>query len=229
MGLDIYLVKFSNISTNNLLEFWKIRKNIGYGFADHLSSQLCTHKKEDYKNKCIQIAISLDLPKDIENNQDKYEKNIEKPSKRHPNCSYRIGYWRSGYDGLGLNTILRQVLSQDLYDIFPDIDRDDSNYIKPNWQNSRNMMQNLLNQFVELGAYNYKFLEAIGIHEDHLQNLQSSSLSSNFKSAISILEEAYEHKIMFQDYVEEMEVIIETIDYVLSQPDINSYMLYWSA
>lgn len=132
---------------------------------------------------------------------------VERPSKRHPNSQFKIGYWHPGYVTPELlNAVLQTTIGHDLYDAFPPAQsiRDGQvieTRFRPDWHAAREQVVAMLRDF--------RSPEAAARSREH-QNRWPNLLVHNF--------EVYEG---------ELDVVLETIEHVLSQSDPKCYILDW--
>jgi hypothetical protein len=124
---------------------------------------------------------------------------------------------------------LKLTIGSGLYDAFPEAKP--GIYIKPNWQRSLQVLQDMLDRFQSKGFQNQNFLEVIGFSIDSAHDFLKSfsSLTSKGQQVMDEFEDYFSPQSIFADYVKELEAIIETVEYVLAQPVKEEYILYWSA
>lgn len=132
---------------------------------------------------------------------------IERPSKRHPNSQFKIGYWHPGYVTPDLlNAVLRATIGYDLYDAFPQAQaiRDGQvieTRFRPDWHAAREQVVTMLRDF--------RSPEAVARLREHQDRWPDFFVDD------------------FEVYEGEVDVVLETIEYVLSQPDPKCYILDW--
>lgn len=73
---------------------------------------------------------------------DNDDERIEKPSPTKPDHLFKIGYLRSSYNSGGVNTVLKNLIGMDLYDVFPHPNEKYNFY--PNWDESRGILVNMI-------------------------------------------------------------------------------------
>ena len=189
--------------------------------------------KDEQRNECLlhwdrYAASSLGLPDDIERRVMEQREEIDVLSAKHP--PYSIGYIRSGYTGGGINTVLRVVVGIDLYYAFPEAS-ETGGYIKPDWRRSQQRLQKMLMRFQALGPDSARFHKTIGVNIESTQNLVAWLNPTGSKGS-KIAEELTASMVpaeQFQDYLYQLGAILETVEYVLAQPDRDNYVFYWSA
>jgi hypothetical protein len=228
MGLDVYLYHLPDLDIDKVVLHYERSIQIDIQAQKGKNSPLTEEECAAICQQCLQLALDMGLPPDIENQINKKRQEVDLPSVKYPD-EYRIGYWHSGYGGGGIDTILKLTIGSGLYDAFPEAKP--RIYIKPNWQRSLQVLQDMLDRFQSKGFQNQNFLEVIGFSIDSAHDfLESfSSLTSKGQQLMDEFEDYFSPQSMFADYVKELEAIIETVEYVLAQPFKEEYILYWSA
>jgi hypothetical protein len=117
MGLDVYLYRCKNIKA---AEEYEKRQNTAH---------------DAFWEKSPDEASSLCDKWDEENPPDNNakEESIELNSVLHPDHMFRVGYFRSSYNGGGINNVLKMTVGKNLYDIFfPDGEQTQYKFV-PDW------------------------------------------------------------------------------------------------
>ena len=144
-------------------------------------------RKLEYKRKLKEAAKALE----IDEKEDIETINID--SAKHPDHSYKIGYFRSSYNGGGTNTILKNAIGKDLYYIFQPAD----NYIfVPDWPNCLTRAQEVLKELKE-------FSEKCSFSIDpvfHCPNRGPASTEEAAKVLKNELETNKKDKMLFGSY-----------------------------
>lgn len=118
MGLDVYLYKYSDYqkSQENEKAYDKYSEMLYSSIEGIEDFELVKEAKEGIKKKLEDKATELGLGEWGEDVT--HKKRIELDSVLHPDHYFKIGYFRSSYNGSGINCILRDLSIPDLYDIF---------------------------------------------------------------------------------------------------------------
>ena len=69
---------------------------------------------------------------DGERTDGRYAESIENDSAKHPEHMFKVGYFRSSYNGGGFNSVVGNLLGGSLYTIFPECEENDY-FVKPDW------------------------------------------------------------------------------------------------
>jgi len=273
MGLDVYLYRYENREKTEKLEaeYEKVSESNWEIFDGKKYDSLTDAEKDLVRQKNKEFALSLGLS---ENGDDPDKKGIEFVSSRFPDHYFKVGYFRSSYNGGGINRIMGNLGLPGLYEIF---DRgDDEDYIwAPDWEASR---VRALDAIVKLKAKpNLRCFEvslnelsdtskfeaineetALELFEeqskrfrdddDGYSNLQGHFFPKGLKvfGLITGLKQTLFSKMSLPGvpdqspctyvimegenewYVNALEIVVETIDYVLTQPDKEKYFFHWS-
>lgn len=83
------------------------------------------------------------------------ERQIDRPSVLHPECSCRIGYWRSAYNAGGFNAVLHELTGKTLLDIFPEACYE----FVPDWRAARGRAAALLEELRAAAPCGYRVVE----------------------------------------------------------------------
>ena len=190
---------------------------------------------------------------------------IELPSKLHPDHYFRIGYFRSSYNGGGFNSYARRLGIPTLNDI---MGADDECEFTPDWRASRERAQTALQQLrakdfgfdVDCIRPNPFLEQEIGSENAALETFRKeqerwAGRENGFESymngngtfwtkgqqiyaAIPGTTEFLSRKIpcvylIYKRegenwYAQALEVVIETCDWVLEQPNVEQFYLHWS-
>lgn len=270
MGLDVCLYKFKNFKKTMALEkrynkktdaIWKeIQNGRPYTVLTEDEKRLA-----DEKIKNLYDSIYLNEPDDT-------KICIDTDSSLYPEHLFKIGYFRSSYNGGGLNSVLRRTIGKDLYNIFDP--PDDGYYFKPDWEQSLFIAREIKEEFEKhidecpfdvlcessrYSAPNIKsekealdefmkqkkecsrdFSEHTGrafceftdkngtffLGEDPLKLRAIINGENQWGNCCYIIYEKIEG---YKWLLEALEIVIETIIYVLSQPDKEKYILGWSS
>jgi hypothetical protein len=228
MGLDIQLYRLpADINIGQYLSYCAVIDALPGRWSQHPIPS--PEKDKAMAARCEEIAVEMGLPPDIEMQVYRREEEVSLPSLKHPN-SCLIGYIRSGYGGGGLDSVLRATLERGLYDIFPQAEREQNRYIRPDWRQSRQVAEAVLSEFLAGGMADAKFLKSIGSSVELAQAfIQRFNQPTADRQWFDQLQETTTDASYFLRYVEQLEGVIEMIEYVLAQPDSDQYLLYWGA
>ena len=122
MGLDVFLYKYDD-----------------YANTERKEKQFDKEANVVYKNKSLSDAQKQKQTREIAkklglNSYGSGGEKIELPSKVHPKEGlFQIGYFRSSYSSGGIDSVLRETVGMDLYDIF---DPKDEYCFRPDWRAS---------------------------------------------------------------------------------------------
>lgn len=196
---------------------------------------------------------------------------IELPSVKYPDHLFKIGYFRSSYNGGGFNSVMEKAGLVGLDTILIGSDEEQESYLRTiDWRRALGNAQEalaILRQHIEtpaakLGCFAMdsntiredsvvdnehdaikKVLEAQGNKNDHVFDSYSNALGKFFLGGMKVLAllrgtKAYFGKRIFvvyekdksdwEFYVQALEIVIETIEYVLNSEDPQNYRLAWS-
>lgn len=199
--------------------------------------------------------------KDAENDGEQIEKD-------HPSFKdhyFKLGYFRSSYNGSGINNILKNLGLPGLYELF-NYQREDEYIWSPDWDASLVRVNNTIeelktkpnircfsvgaNEFGQpsppqdeneaLAKYIKDHLQREGTMEDYsnidgffsregmkiygLMVGEKRNLFGGNKSCTYVVTDAEN-----EWYVQALEIVRDTIQFVLDQPDKQKYFLHWSS
>lgn len=257
MGLDIYLYKYSNFEdTQKREKEYSDRTKALWTKSYDATPET---EREEIREKSKEIASELML--DEWGTDIILKEKIKMDSKIHPEHYFKIGYFRSSYNGSGINRILSNLGIMNLHDIF---NSGDSYEFQPDWEKSLKNTKKALSQLKYRGEYRCLSIsksifsrgnsncnsegEAIKLFME--ENKRKNSFG-NYSNGIghfykeeplkvfalipgnnNILGKTDCTYVIFEGenkfYIEALEIIKETIEYVLSQTDRNKYYLHWS-
>ncbi len=231
MGLDVYLCCLPGLDTEKIALYSEKCNQLTLNSSQYNNSTSPLVQKEiaELSKRYLQLPLEIGLPSDIDRRIHQNEQQIELPSVKYPQ-EYRIGYWHSGYSGGGIDTVLKTVIGNDLYDAFPEA-KGKGTYLKPDWDRSLQILQNMLIRFQQQGFEDPNFIDITGSSIELGKNFLATLTSSNpeRQTLLTELEDCFTPQSQFNDYVKELEVIIETVEYVLAQSDREQYVLCWCA
>jgi len=256
MGLDVYLVKYDDFEKTVKLEE-EYEKRSDEIWCDELGKKRKTYEelnekeKEAIRKKCKRLAERMGLNEWGEDEDGK--KYIEKPSKKYPDHLFKIGYFRSSYTEGSLNWVLRDLIGKDLSYIFSA----SSIYrFRPDWEDALERVNEVIADFkkaVKESPYRIIFIDSFGFKKVE-SRAKAIELVKRYKEQKNPFEdfetkEGYffledplkvvaalpckegvflVYKTRFRWYFQALEIVKETIEYVLRKRDKNKYYLHWS-
>lgn len=263
MGLDIYLSYYKNYEQSKANEkaYEEISENLWDEVREQEGEELCEKTKKRVWAILEQEAEKLGLGKWGEDitHRDK----IELDSKLYPDHYFKIGYFRSSYNGSGINSVLRDLDIPDLYDIFP---HEDEYEFSPDWKYALDVVQDSIKLLKKDKGYRVETISAnMFAPDDVMQNPQEALKTFNktlkemdkkdFNSFSNRDGHFYLDKKGLQVhallpgkdfmqrpctfaiyklqngnkyYLQALEIVKETIEYVLTQENPQAYYLSWS-
>lgn len=259
MGLDIYLYRYEDRAETerkeNEYETVSDKNWSDAGPYDTLSEDAKTAIRE--KNK--QAAINLGLESDGE---DSSKERVEIDSAIDKEHYFKIGYFRSSYNGGGIERVLKNLDVPGLHEIF----QPDGEYVfQPDWEAALARVESSIS--ILQGKGNYRcfsvssnmFSSGEGMPADEKQALDCflkqldqehfgeggySNKDGHFYlkeplQVFGIIPGTYDllgvrpctYIVMKGEnewYITALQIVKETIEYVLSKPDKEKYYLHWS-
>lgn len=264
MGLDIYLSYYKNYhqSKANEQKYEELSENVWKEVKEEEGEVLCEKTKTrvwDYLKKEAEKLGLGEYGEDVT-----YKERIEQDSKLYPEHYFKIGYFRSSYNGSGINNILRDLNIPDLYDIF-EHDNDDYEFA-PNWAEALNVVRDSIDMLKKDKGYRVETISANMFSPDDvakspveaMENFQKQlhekrgkefNWYSNRDGHFYLGKKGLDVKALipgkdymgkpctyaiFQNkdgnkyYLEALEIVKETIEFVLAQENPQAYYLSWS-
>ena len=271
MGLDIYLYRYNDLekSIEKEEEYEKTsEKNWEkHGEYDSLTDEQKKSIREENKKMALEMGLSEDGSDSLN-----YKK-MERASSLYPDHYFKMGYFRSSYNGSGMERILKNLGVPTMYEIFGVSDGE--YYVKPDWEKSLDRAKSaleLLRSKPSYRCFDVGYNEFMGRPSDHPVKNEKDAMAVFIKELEKNSEkpadsESYNYsnrdgeffmdenlkvvalipgvkKRFFVDeylpcvnviyessnewYIQALEIIIETIEFVLSQENKNQYYLRWS-
>lgn len=264
MGLDVYLEKCSNKEEADRLEAEYERRSNAVWDALGDYDSITTEQKGEARSKTDAIKEELGL---VDWGRHPAKEKVEIDSTKYPDHYFKIGYFRSSYNGGGINNVMRRRGLPDLYGVFLPNDRYD---FAPDWEACLDRANALLEA---CRAYNNKRIgryDCMEVSANLFGNVRD--LPKNESDALAIFggqvdytgSRAYSNAdgwfyldgmkcVAFipgmniwnkpcvyvvyekedadeQDWYEQaLEIVVETIEYVLAQPNTEDFYLVWSS
>ncbi len=250
MGLDVYLYKYDDLKTSKRIQkeyeeqSEAIWKKISCG-VDY--SKITDFEKDNARKQTKQLEEDMNL-------KAHQGEKIELNSMRYPLHYFKVGYFRSSYNGSGFNRVVGDAIGIDLYSI---LNPNDEYEFKPDWNVAKEKTKEAIDKFTEYlksGCYrvfkvygfhnkvidskealrifleerkqaNGKFIDYGNSNGEFMLNGFNINAVINGKDSVFLI---YEDKQMTW-YLEALEIVLETIEHVLSQPDTDKYVLHWSS
>lgn len=266
MGLDVYLYKCSNRAEADELEAQYQEKERAIWNADGKRfNDLTEAQRATRYQKCAKAALALGLDRD-----GRYpgREEVDQPSALYPDHLFHLGYFRSSYNGGGIDSVMHRAGLSGLANIF-DAKRGDY-HIVPDWAASLARVdaaiaaldayaQSDAGQFdiseesaggygeMPSGADQAKalFMEQLNDHKDtpddwRAYSSQQGTFHLDGREVYAIMPgvNCINHPCVYvayripgdywQWYRQALEIVKETIQHVLAQPDADLYYLVWS-
>lgn len=179
---------------------------------------------------------------------------VELPSVKHPSHVFQIGYFRSSYYPGGFNPVVNRIVNEDLFSIFEI--GEEPKFTQHNWERVKQRVyevkQKLFQHKNDCGAFHTcevvrnppsvnSAAEAIALFRQECNSPSSSHF--RFKETlrtVAVLRGLEQTKdgtqpvayliceLDFSWYFDALDIIEETCDFVLSQPDPQNYYLWWT-
>lgn len=259
MGLDVYLRKCANFEAVKAHEAAVDRQTDAlYETLPEGYSQEQLHEVRA-KVWAIREAEGLDEDGRSPDREDVCHTSITNPD----HALFSVGYFRSSYNGGGINSVADRLGLPGLYDIF---NPPDDYEFKPDWYVAEELAVQAVNAWREVrDAQKYDVVEVAA----HLFDPEYGAHSS--REALDFFERNANRKSSFREfsckdgeffldglkifaailgksesfqlpctyliieaaaldfYVQAMEIVLETIRFVLDRPDADDYFLVWSS
>lgn len=260
MGLDIYLYKYENFEETIRKE--RLHEEFNEKLYEGLIySEISEEQKEELREKAKSHAKSLGL--DEWGSDEEGKKRVERNHEKYPDHYFNLGYFRSSYNGSGIERILRNMDLPTLSDVFQH--EEGEYHFRPNWEKSLERINSLIEKFSEKGAYRVQSVSenifggpTIGSEKDalsvFLKEIERSKGEGSPQSYINSKGEFYLEEplkvigmipgtnnlfgnmkcvyiVTESDntwYLQALEIVRDTIQFVLDQEDKEKYYLHWS-
>jgi hypothetical protein len=200
MGLDVTLCQFRNLDTEAILKFSRFSSE---PWAFEVGAGV----------KLKAGARDLGLPESIICEPYFGGERISFPSEKHPKWPL-VGDWSS----FGTTReLIRQFTGKDLYFVFPEAEGDPA-YFRPDWSASKERLTDILNVIQ-------------GLHPRQMESFVDVFVKPNIPSylleRVKSTDCATPAELWAGD-VAQIEVMIETLDYVLNHEHPRQFLLRWS-
>jgi len=254
MGLDVYLYKFEDLATSKRIqeEYEKGSEKI---WADIQQDKKYEELTEEQKNEARRRTDELEKELKVKDNEGE---KIEINSSKYPDHYFKVGYLRSSYNDGGLNRVVGDAIGIDLYTILnpneeyefkPDWDKAKvlteeaiakfADYAKQGsyrvsqcyaFHNKVSSSEEALKIFLQEKERNNKS-NPEWVSDDY-SNSNGKFFMKGFKinAVINGTDRVYlVYEADLTWYQQALEIVLETIEYVLSQPDKEKYVIHWSS
>lgn len=243
MGIDIYLCHSED--WNNSYRIMSYQKEV-----DKIKDRIPADQHNEYtKLKAVELGIKT-IGEDFLR-FDTGIREVEHNSTMYPDHLWKIGYFRSSYNSSGINFLLENLNLPRLNDILGIYSECEYHKIdwKTVWKNAHKVKEDLQIKALPNG---YKLVHVINIKSNNpyeearaciedLQDLKTGVYMTkggtvfgfNYKLLAVIgeflLVEDLDHKDenAFDFYIECLDILIETCEFVMSQPDPFNYRLQY--
>jgi len=253
MGLDVYLERCDNVERARKLEaeYWAEYDAIWNEYPGH--SEMTPVQIDEARARYRALATKLGLNEDGEYPD---REGVRLDSAKYPDHLFKIGYWRSSYNQGGINNYLRRRQRATLWVLNPNHEHEFTPDWDKALADAK-LLLGSLKEIVGLpaGTYNVITVRNFSVIKEVKSDAQAlemfwgelkqspewRSYSNNrgyfFLNGIDVRavilgeEDVY---IVHKDsdvswYVHALEIVVETIEYVLDQPDPETYYLVWSS
>jgi hypothetical protein len=160
------------------------------------------------------IARALGLPESIIGAYYYGGTKISYPSKKH-GAWPQVGDWSSF---ASTRELIEHFTGKDFYFIFPEAEGNPE-YLRPDWAASRKRLVDILEQLQKLTLPSIEGFRAQFITPNVPQNYLEKVPPSKLATTTQLVD----------SYVAQVEVMIETLDYVLNHERPHEFLLRWSA
>lgn len=250
MGLDVHLYHLPQAKETFQKE--DLFEQLSNKFWEDEEFQNLTEEERFQKSNELAKQMGLDsFGQDVEN-----KKLIEQDSVNYPDHLFKVGYFRSSYNDGGINRILDDLGIPGLYDIF--LPNEELYWIQPDWERALGVVEESIKQLKKIGNYRIseihksassqikekpkfdqileEFFKEKNLAQDPLGNYRTAKGIFYFEDPLVIRAILPHNNGVFivseEDntwYLQALEIVKETIEFVLKQEDKQNYWLSWSA
>lgn len=221
MGLDVHLYQFKDVDTEAILKFWKHSQEpwVYYGSGKWKAKPLpergnFSSDKDwvNYREHLRATTKEAGLPEQKAEEGCFGGEEISFPSKQHP--EWPVGEWHSFSTVRG---IMEHFTGHDIYFILPEA-KDVYGFFRPDWAASRKRLREMLKELQELTQEQ---------KEDYHDHFIKPHIPQNLAERWKNVKQASGTEIIAV-CLAQMEVMIETLDFVLNSGNPREFLLYWS-
>lgn len=259
MGLDVYLRKVDDYEKMRRLEAEGEERETAIWEEYGEYGDLTDAQKEQAQAQIVAMQNALGLTGDYGGYPNE---KIEIDSATHPEHIFKIGYFRSSYNGSGINSFFGRIGLPDLYELFG-VNRDEQDVT--DWNAARPRVVDCIAAFkqqMDAGIIDcfdvgtnmfssggepengedaialYK-KETAGEHSFYAWSSRAGQFHPKGIECVGFISgKKYGSPCTFvmykvtrdslEFYLHALEIVLETIDYVLAQPDRNQFCYYLS-
>ena len=278
MGLDVYLYRYENKDADIALEESVEKATEGIwdkeiaALGKSKYEELTDAEKDSISSKIDALKESMGMVINPAYTWKSYkvpgESKIEEPSKLHPDHLFKLGYFRSSYNGAGIDSVMGNAIGETLYSLIPASDNPESMF-QPDWDAARGRVVSAIDRMkvmdkdcpvrvseVRTMGFGRNKLpssakEALNIFKNEMashKGLKGKSMCNSYSDINGefYLDKRHPLKVMamipgervgfmpgptvyvvtkddYKFYIEALEIVLETIDYVLAKPDKDKY------
>jgi hypothetical protein len=188
MGLDVYLSRIEDFERVKAKEkeYEKITNRIWNSLFGELEyNDAPEEDREKFSKELEKIKTAMGLSR---YGTDTSRENVCINSAKYPDHTFKIGYFRSSYNGSGFNSITEQTIGMSLYNVF---EPSDGNYEEvPDWSSSKERAQLLINELNRVQKEAPYIAESFNNH-----NFEDLKIPNSDKEALDIFMKQFEsHK-----------------------------------
>ena len=171
---------------------------------------------------------------------------LDIPSVNYPNHLWKIGNFRSSYNHFGINNVMHAMIQRTLQDIFGE-ENPKNNILRPDWETIRQRTEETYQLFRRAVKYYQDETDATELHKELFPESKPSNILEAMVGIGELMQEqsaedkdilnlspalgyrSPEYKDMDWDsYFQSFEILLETCQYVLSQPQPGKYEIFIS-
>jgi len=217
MGLDVYLYQFKNLNTDAILELSRFSEE-PWAFIDGKQSEAefqtaQERLKIEYPAKMIAKAFELGFSEEIAIDPNFGGEKISFPSKQH--SKFSVGGWCSFST---TRELIEYFTGKNFYFVFPEAENN-TTFLRPDWAASKKRLVNILNNLKKLKPKQIENFHGEFVMPNVPQWLLEKMQPTRLATAAEI----------FANALVQIEVMIETLDFVLDSDNPKEFLLHWSA
>jgi len=200
MGLDVTLCRFRDLDTEAILKFSAASRQ-PWSFEAGAGARLKARAHE------------LGLPESILPAPYLGGTPVTFPSKKHPN--WQVGEWAS----FGITReLIAHFTGKSIYFVFPEAEGDPS-FLRPDWVSSKERLVDILQEVQILNSDQIEYFHALFLRPHVPAHLLARVKPEQLATPSEI----------FARQMEQIDVMIETLEYVLNHDSPREFLLRWSA
>jgi hypothetical protein len=199
MGLDVILCRFRNLDTEAILKFSRLSSE-SWAFEVGAGAKLKAGARE------------LGLPESIISEPYFGGERISFPSRKHPELP--VGDWSSFRS---TRELIEHFTGKNFLFVFPEAEGSPA-YIRPVWSASRKRLAEILEEVQKLNFRQIESFIAVFVKPHIPPYLLERARPADCATTMEL----------FAGYAAQIEVMIETLDYVLNDEHPQEFLLSWS-